>query len=55
MIIDGRKLAELYTTTLKDSFTGTPGLAAILIGNNPASKIYIEQKRKKAQALGIFF
>ena len=55
MILDGRLLAKNYTNILKESFTGTPGLAAIVVGNNPASKIYIDQKRKKALEMGIFF
>ena len=30
-----------------------PGLAAVLVGNNPASKIYVRNKTKKFEALGL--
>ena len=32
----------------------TPGLAAILIGENPASQIYIRNKTKKFDSLGVW-
>ena len=31
----------------------TPGLAAVLVGNNPASEIYVKNKTKKFEALGL--
>ena len=31
-----------------------PGLAVILVGNNPASEIYVRNKIKACQALGIY-
>jgi methylenetetrahydrofolate dehydrogenase (NADP+)/methenyltetrahydrofolate cyclohydrolase len=30
-----------------------PGLAAVLVGNNPASEIYVRNKTKKFEALGL--
>lgn len=30
-----------------------PGLAAVLVGNNPASKIYVKNKTKKFESLGL--
>ena len=32
-----------------------PGLAVILVGDNPASQVYVRNKRKKAEKLGINF
>ena len=32
----------------------TPGLAAVLVGDNPASAIYVQSKTKKCQELGLF-
>lgn len=55
MIIDGRALSHQYTELLREHITGTPGLAAILVGDNPASRIYIEQKKKRAENIGIYF
>jgi len=55
MIIDGKKIAQKYFQILKENIKGTPGLSAILVGDNPASKIYIEQKRKRAEEIGIAF
>ena len=30
----------------------TPGLTVIIVGDDPASKVYVENKRKAAEALG---
>ncbi len=58
-IIDGVKIA----TNLSDFVAGQvellkksniiPGLAVILIGNNPASRIYVERKKEMARAVGM--
>lgn len=32
----------------------TPGLAVILVGNNPASQTYVRNKQKSCEAIGIF-
>lgn len=58
-IIDGKKIAEEIKSELKtrvDSYRSkgiTPGLAAVLVGENPASKIYVNMKAKACQKLGI--
>ncbi|MHA1436900.1 MAG: bifunctional methylenetetrahydrofolate dehydrogenase/methenyltetrahydrofolate cyclohydrolase FolD [Promethearchaeota archaeon] len=59
-IIDGRKLAEKLNKKLKESIqkayekTGIrPKLATILVGDNPASKIYVNIKHKACEATGI--
>ena len=59
-IIDGRALAneildklKLEIQQLKSKITEIPKLAIILVGNNPASTIYIKNKIKNAQKVGI--
>lgn len=59
MRIDGRAVAEEVTATVKreterlKQATGTvPGLAVVLVGDDPASAIYVAGKGKKAAELG---
>lgn len=55
-ILDGKKLREKILTELKreiETFTQKPSLVVILVGENPASKIYVNNKKKTAQNLGI--
>lgn len=58
-VIDGKKIAEAIKTELKgkvDSYRSKgiiPGLAAVLVGENPASRIYVNMKAKACQKLGI--
>ena len=58
-ILDGNSLkASLLktlseeTTSLKTKYNQTPGLAVILIGNNPASAAYVGMKKKACTQLG---
>ncbi len=56
-LIDGRHVAKKIEQELKRkvaTFTRPPGLAFILVGNNPASKTYIAMKKKKCRDIGIF-
>jgi len=58
MIIDGKKVAqELREKIKKDisNLTGNkkPGLTVILIGEDPASQIYVKNKEKFAKEVGI--
>ncbi|MCG3118474.1 MAG: Bifunctional protein FolD protein [bacterium] len=59
-IIDGKKIAatlqqELLERIQKLKEKGvTPGLAAVLVGENPASAIYVQSKIKKCLELGLF-
>lgn len=32
----------------------TPGLAALIVGDNPASEVYVRQKRRRFESLGLF-
>ena len=60
MIIDGKKIAETLRQKLKkeiieikSSFKSVPGLTVILIGEDPASKIYVKNKEKFSKEIGI--
>ena len=58
-IIDGKasaaKLREkiaAYTQELKSRHGLQPGLATVLVGKDPASEVYVRNKRKTAEAIG---
>ena len=54
-IIDGKKIANKLLEDIKqkvDELEKKPGLAVILANDNPASKIYVSSKEKKAAELG---
>ena len=58
MIIDGKKIAEQLREKVKnniDKISGSqkPGLTVILIGDHPASQIYVRNKEKFAKEVGI--
>ncbi len=56
-ILDGKKIAEGIKAGLKEEIkklNKKPGLAIILVGENPASEIYISNKRKACEEVGIF-
>lgn len=55
-ILDGKKLREKILEQLElkiDKFQSKPTLVVILVGDNPASKIYVNNKKKTAEKLGI--
>jgi len=60
MIIDGKKIAAELREELKKkiiefkaTYKSVPGLTVILIGEDPASKIYVKNKQKYAKDIGI--
>lgn len=55
VVLKKEKLAQLAqeVTQLKDNTGNVPGLAVILVGDNPASKAYIGMKKKACEQLGI--
>ena len=59
MIIDGKKISENLIKELKKEISQinkkgkTPKLSVILIGDYPPSKIYVNNKEKKAKEVGI--
>jgi methylenetetrahydrofolate dehydrogenase (NADP+)/methenyltetrahydrofolate cyclohydrolase len=57
--MDGRKLSDLlkphlraHAQELSDRYGVTPALAAVMVGDNPASAQYVRNKRKFAEELG---
>lgn len=57
MIIDCKKLSQQHRDCLANqmrSINGKPGLAVILVGDNPASNSYVRNKRKACDELGIY-
>ena len=58
-ILSGIEASKALYSSLKDRISHlknhgiTPGLAAVLVGNNPASEIYVKNKTKKFEALGL--
>lgn len=56
-IIDGKLIASQITDEIKKQTSVLdviPGLALILVGNNPASEIYVKMKSKKCAELGFY-
>lgn len=60
-IIDGKKIAaEVNRETaaevaaITQNYDARPGLAVVLVGDNPASKVYVSNKVKRCQELGIY-
>lgn len=59
VIIDGKRIAEDVKNELRGEIDKlkargcVPGLSVILVGENPASEIYVRMKTKAAAALGI--
>jgi methylenetetrahydrofolate dehydrogenase (NADP+)/methenyltetrahydrofolate cyclohydrolase len=59
-ILDGQKIAaEIKAEVAEEVKTLTasgirPGLAAVLVGNDPASEVYVRSKVKACEALGIY-
>jgi methylenetetrahydrofolate dehydrogenase (NADP+) / methenyltetrahydrofolate cyclohydrolase len=60
IILDGQKIAaeikaEIGEEVKRLASAGIrPGLAAVLVGNDPASEVYVRSKVKTCEALGIF-
>lgn len=60
MIIDGKKVAAevrariaVQVSELKDKTGKVPGLAVVLVGDDPASAVYVRNKKKACQQAGI--
>jgi len=59
-IISGKQIAEEIrgeiqerVAALKEQHDLTPGLATVLVGEDPASEVYVRMKGKAAEAAGI--
>jgi len=60
-IIDGKAIAagmqeemKIEVESLKDKYNLIPGLAVVLVGDNPASRVYVNMKKKTCARLGIY-
>ena len=60
-LLDGRALAEEIRADVTDGVTEmqekhgvTPGLAAMLVGDDPASAVYVRNKRRVCEQVGMF-
>lgn len=56
MILDGKKTAELITKRIAEEVQGISEqitLALILVGHNPASEVYVRNKMKACEEVGI--
>src|SRR5690606_5786490 len=57
-IIDGKQVAENVVATASDATRGLaakgvqPGLAVVIVGEDPASQVYVASKSKKAKECG---
>lgn len=58
-IIDGKKVAadtkasiKEQTDELKSKYHITPGLAVVIVGDDPASRVYVNNKKKACEAVG---
>ena len=60
IIIDGKKVANILKENiaqeveiLKSNYNVTPTIAVILVGNNPASRVYVSAKERQANEVGM--
>lgn len=56
--IDGKAIAEEILLELRKKILAsgkTPGLAVILVGENPSSRLYVKNKKKASEKVGIAF
>ena len=56
-IIDGKKISQKLLENIKKRVKGLkekPGLALVLVGNNPASEIYVNFKEKTCKEIGFY-
>lgn len=59
-ILDGKKVSQIYRESFKEEIENylsrgfrRPSLAVVLVGNAPASQVYVINKRKACQKVGI--
>ncbi len=59
-IIDGKKISEELRLSIAEAVknrkegTRVPGLAVIIVGDNPASRIYVNNKKKACESCGFY-
>lgn len=58
ILLDGKKIAEKIYEEIRQTIKKTrvrPGLAAILVGDDPSSRLYVDLKGRIAKSLGFYF
>ena len=60
-ILEGKVFAQAFredaqkkAAALQEKYGVQPGLAVIIVGSNPASQVYVRNKHKSCEALGIY-
>lgn len=60
-ILEGKVFAQAFredaqkkAAALREQYGVQPGLAVIIVGSNPASQVYVRNKHKSCEALGIY-
>ena len=60
-ILEGKVFAQQFkddagrrAEVLREKYGVNPGLAVIIVGSNPASQVYVRNKNKSCEALGIY-
>lgn len=59
-LINGKEIGDLIRQSIQQEVNDlkeqgiTPGLAVILVGDNPASKTYVSNKQKSCEQMGIY-
>jgi len=60
VILDGKKVSQIYRESIRKEVEGylkrglrKPSLAVVLVGNDPASRVYVSNKRKACEKVGI--
>ena len=57
--LDGRAVSKKILADLKQTITElaqhdvTPTLAVVLVGSNPASEVYVRNKQRRAEDIGV--
>ncbi|MGD9581306.1 MAG: tetrahydrofolate dehydrogenase/cyclohydrolase catalytic domain-containing protein, partial [Vampirovibrionia bacterium] len=61
IILDGKALSKKFhkqieekIAQLKSQYNKVPGLAVIIVGDNPASQAYVNKKEKVSAKLGMY-
>lgn len=57
MLIDGKKIAQNLTAKIAKEVAllkKKPGLAVVLVGDNPASEVYVNNKEKSCKTVGFY-
>ncbi len=61
-VLDGKVASEAIRAEVAQSVREmqqkhgvTPGLAAVLVGNDPASAVYVRNKARACQEVGIYY